>query len=395
MTKVIKNANIVLTDGVMEGAALVIEDGRIVEIDPPSLPADAEMIDAGGGYLLAGFVDLHVHGGGGADFMDATIQDFEKVVSTHLCHGTTTLYPTAMSATYDELIAFIDGFHQFRQSSAYGRITPGLHLEGPYLSGGSKLTKGAQDDSVIRPVDMDEAAAILDAAQGAILRWDVAPEIDNSCELGDYLSARGVTVSVAHSDATAEQTQQAFDHGFSHVTHFYTATSAHRKREQKVYAGIVEAAYLDDRVDLELIGDGCHIARTDMLLAKKIKGREKVAVITDASRLAGSDLMSGKLGSMKRGVDIIVDDGVAKLCDMTSFAGSIATMDRCLRVLVRDFGISINDASVMLSLTPARMGGCDSERGSIEVGKDADLVITTPELEVVQVILGGEVVYKK
>ena len=200
---------------------------------------------------------------------------------------------------------------------------------------------------------------------------------------------RGVQVAVGHTDATAEETERAYDAGFSHVTHFYNAVSAHRKRGQKVRAGVVEATYLNDDVSIELIGDGCHIVKQDIALALKIKGAHKVAIITDAMRLAGTDLQSGKLGSLKSGTDTVVDDGVAKLTDRSFFAGSICTMERALGVLHRDFGFDLPTVSVMMSLTPATLLGCAERKGSIAVGKDADLVIVDAALRVRDVVVGG------
>ena len=176
------------------------------------------------------------------------------------------------------------------------------------------------------------------------------------------------------------------------MTHFYNAVSAHRKRGQTVYGGIVEATYLDDNVSVELIGDGCHIPRHELLLALKIKGEDGVSVITDAMRIAGTELQAGKLGSHLHGTDVIVEDGVAKLCDRVSFAGSIATMDRCLRTLVNSFGLPLHTASRLLSLSPAKKMGMDKEKGSVAVGKDADLVIVNDALEIQHVLLSGEVV---
>ena len=201
----------------------------------------------------------------------------------------------------------------------------------------------------------------------------------------------GIICSVAHTDATAPQTLKGFENGFNHVTHFYNATSLHRKREQTVYAGVVEATYLDDNVTVELIGDGCHIPKETLALTLKIKGSKNVSVITDAMRIAGTNMQSGKLGSLKCGMEVIVDNNVAKLADKVSFAGSIATMDRCLRVLCNDYGIDLPTASVMLSLAPSIRMGVDNQKGSIAVNKDADFVLFDNNLNLKQVIVGGKI----
>ncbi len=235
----------------------------------------------------------------------------------------------------------------------------------------------------------DEVDRLMRLADGDIVRWDAAPELPDIDKFAEKLVPCGVQVAVGHSDATAEETELAYEAGFSHVTHFYNAISSHRKRGQKVRAGVVEATYLNDDVSVELIGDGCHIVKPDIALALKIKGVHKVAIITDAMRLAGTSLQSGKLGSLRSGTDCIVDDGVAKLMDLSSFAGSICTMERALGVLHRDFGFDLPTVSAMMSMTPATLLSCDEHKGSIAVGKDADLVVIDPSLTVRDVIVGG------
>lgn len=391
-TLLIKNATVVTRSAVLPETEVLVKEGRIAAIGHGlQIPQDVKVLDAAGKYLLAGFIDLHVHGGGGADFMDATPAAFETAVQAHLAHGTTLLYPTAMAASHAALCDFLTAYHGFLKESSLAALAPGVHFEGPYFFGATGASRGAQKASALRLPDMGEVDALLKLANGAILRWDASPELEGACELATYLRERGILAAIAHTDATAEETRRGFESGFSHVTHFYNATSMHRKREQTVYAGVVEATYLDDGVTVELIGDGCHIPREDMYLALKIKGAERVSVITDGTRISGTDLTCGKLGSLSEGTDVIVEAGVAKLPDRSSFAGSIATMDRCLRVLVSDYGIDLPTASVMLSLAPALCMGVADRKGSIEAGKDADLVLVTHDFLVKTVIVGGRV----
>lgn len=387
-TLLIKNARAVLPAGVSEPLGVLLSDGKIQAIGYEG-SAD-RVLDAKGGYLMAGFVDIHVHGGGGSDFMDATPEAFAQATRTHLAHGTTLLYPTAMSATEEDLADFIRAYHDFRASDPLSACTPGVHLEGPYFAGAGRSSSGAQPTAVLRLPDLEEAERLLAVGNGAILRWDAAPELSGACEFAVFLKEHGVMTAVGHTDATAEECAKGYGAGFSHVTHFYNACSMHRKREQTVYAGVVEATYLDDAVTVELIGDGCHIPREDVFLALKIKGAENVCIITDGTRLSGTTEKQGKLGSLKAGQDVIVEDGVAKMPDRLSFAGSIATMDRCLRVLTLKYGVDLPTASVMLSLAPAKRMGMDKQKGSIEISKDADLVLLDETLSVQQVILGGE-----
>ncbi len=379
----IKNANVVFPDDV-KLTSVLIGDGIISAIGYQG-KADRE-IDAKGNYLLAGFIDIHVHGGGGADFMDATPEAFEIAVKSHLEHGTTTLLPTAMTAIESDLTDFLNAFKEFKSKSEYSALTPGVHLEGPYFSGANAKSSGAQPSGLLRLPDEAEMNRLLKVADGDILRWDAAPELEGSEMFARKCKENNIICSIAHSAATSEEAQKGIDNGFSHVTHFYNAVTTYRKEGQKVLAGVVEATYLNEDVTVELICDGRHIPRDILRLALKIKGAEKVAAITDGMRIAGTNMQNGKLGSLKNGTDVIVDDTVAKLPDMSSYAGSIATMDRCLKVLVKDYGINIVTASKMLSKAPSNILGFDN-KGSIEIGKDADLVVFDNDFKLRNVIV--------
>ncbi len=390
----IKNVCAVLPDSVAENTNVLISDGKIAEIGfSGETPADVTVLDGEGKMLVAGFIDLHVHGGGGADFMDATPDAFRTVLQSHLRFGTTTLIPTAMTATEQDLIAFVTAFNEMKKNApSDGSFAPGVHLEGPYFSGSNSKSKGAQKGDLLRCPDKAEMERIIAAANGAILRWDAAPELEGADMFASVCLENGIMPAIAHTACTSEQALSGIDNGFCHVTHFYNACTTYRKEGQKVLAGVVEAAYLSDNVTIELIGDGCHIPRDILRLALKIKGADKVSIITDGTRISGTDLKKGMLGSLKNGTEVIVDDGVAKLPDMSSFAGSIATSDRCFRVLVNDYKIPVPVASRMMSLAPARVLGIDKERGSIEKGKIADLVLLDAELNVASVLKEGQIV---
>lgn len=389
----IKNAAVVFPDSIKHSCNVLTLNGKISDCDfRGDPPENTEIINAEGNYLLPGFIDIHIHGGGGADFMDATPEAFETAVKSHLQHGTTTLVPTAMSASEKDLTAFLKAFKSFRKNSKYGALTPGVHLEGPYFSGASAKSGGAQPRDILRLPDINEVERLLKTADGDILRWDAAPELPGADEFARCMTDNGILCAIAHSNADSEEAQRGIDCGFSHVTHFYNAVTTYHKTGQTVYGGIVETAYLNSGVTVELICDGKHIPRDILKLALKIKGVNSVAAITDAMRLSGTDMRQGKLGSLANGTDVIANDGVAKLPDMSSFAGSVATMDRCLKVLCLDYGISLTDASVMLSGTPARLLRLGSTKGRIQNGMDADMVLVNREMAVMCVISNGKVV---
>lgn len=388
-TLLIKNARAVLADRVTEPGSILVENGIIIDIDvKPGAVAD-QCFDVKGGYLFPGFIDVHVHGGGGADFMDATPEAFETIVKSHLARGTTTIVPTAMTASKEELLSFIRAYQEFKEKSEYSSLASGIHLEGPYFSKANGKSKGAQSGDLIRDIDFEEVNEILDLAKGSIVRWDAAPEVTGSRRFAAIMRDNGIVCAVAHTDATADEAEKGFAAGFSHVTHFYNAVTAYRKREQEVVAGVVEAAYLDEKVTVELICDGRHIPKHCMQLALKIKGSDHVIGITDATRIACTDWKNGRLGSLSNGTEVIVDDGVAKLPDMSSFAGSICTMDRALKVVCVDYGIDAVTAAKMLSTNPARHIGIADQKGIITPGMVADLVVADAGFAVQTVIKDG------
>lgn len=390
MSKIwIGNGKIVLPDRVEDQGSLLIDGGKIAAVNAPC-PKDAERVDAAGGYILAGFVDLHVHGGGDWDFMDGAPEAFPKVARAHCAHGTTALCPTTMTCPDPLLEKTIDMFLEADKTPEGGAELLGLHLEGPYFSAASK---GAQPIQQQRIPCREDLERILRRAKGTILRWDGAPELPNMELFAQVMAENGVMASLAHSAATAEQAMEAYDWGFSHVTHFYNACTTFHKVDGIVHSGIVEATYLRDDVTIELIGDGCHIPKESMLLALRIKGPDNIALITDAMRAAGVDCQTSVLGARTTGVPVVIKDDVAQLTDLSSYAGSIATMDRCLRTAFRDYGIPLWQVSRMLSLTPARLCGVQHRKGSLEAGKDADVVIMDRELHVQRVYARGSLGY--
>lgn len=386
----ITNANVVLGNEIAQNRKVLIENGKIADTNYNGESQNAQIIDAKGGYLFAGFVDIHFHGGGNCDFMDSTTEAFEGAVKAHLSHGTTTMVPTAMSATEENILKFLATYKDFKSTSSFAANTCGVRLEGPYFSGANPKSSGAQPKNILRLPDVDEINRILKFANGDILIWDAAPELDGADIFANTMRENNIVASMGHTAANSYEAQNGIDNGFNHCTHFYNAMTTYHKKDQTVLGGVVEAAYLNDEVTVELICDGKHIPRDVLRLALKIKG-DKVIGITDGMRLAATDLKSGKLGNIISGGDVVVDDGVAKLPDLSSFAGSIATMDRCLKVLCVNYGINPTIASKMLSLSPAKRIGAEKEIGSIEDGKLANLVITDGEFNLKTVILKGQI----
>lgn len=382
----IGNGQLVLPDKIVPGGSVLLEGKKIAAVNVPC-PPDARRVDVDGSYIMAGFVDIHVHGGGDSDFMDEDASAFPTIAKAHCAHGTTALCHTTMTCADSLLEKTIDLFLEADKEPENGAELLGLHLEGPYFSAASK---GAQPIGEQRIPEREDLERILRRAKGSILRWDAAPELPNMELFAKVMAENGVLTSLAHSAATAPQALQAFDWGFSHVTHFYNACTTFHKKNGLVYSGIVEATYLRDDVTIELIGDGRHIPRESMLLALRIKGADSIALITDAMRAAGVNCEKSVLGARTTGVPVVIRDDVAQLPDLSSYAGSIATMDRCLRTAHVQYGIPLPEVSRMLSLTPARLCGVSDRKGSLEKGKDGDVVVLSGDFQVQQVYARGD-----
>ncbi len=390
MLTAVTNGKIVTENAVLTGRALLFDeaDGTIRDVIPgKEIHEGAHIVDANGGWILPGFVDIHVHGGGGADFLDGTAEAIATVVRTHAAHGTTAIVPTTLTCP-DEVL--LHGAKLIREAMDTGieggAEILGLHLEGPYFSGASR---GAQNVTAVRLPDPALNEDVWRIMRGAVLRWDCAPELDDMEPFLAWIRAHGILGSIGHSAANAETTLWAYERGLTHVTHLYCSTTTEHKEGQVVHAGIVEAAYLEDGMTVELIGDGKHIPRETMLLVFKIKGAKRTALITDAMRAAGQDVTESILGGLESGTRVIVEDGVAKLPDRSFFAGSIATMDVCLRTAVR-YGVPMTDAVRAVSLTPAELVGAAGRKGSLAPCKDADIVIADDVLNVTDVYLKGK-----
>ena len=387
----IGNGKIVFADHVCDNGSVLIKDGKISEINQ-SRPDDAEYIDACGGYILPGFIDLHVHGGGNSDFMDATPEDMHAVARAHGRHGTTSLFATTMTCEDDVLEKVINAFKVAKATQTDGAELMGLHLEGPYFS---TKSKGAQPVAEQRIPTEQALKHFIELGEGTIMRWDEAPELPNTDVFARVMRENGILPSIAHTGAVADQANAAFDMGFSHITHFYSMTSTGQKINGVVYSGVNEATYLNEDITIEVIGDGRHIPKEHMLLAYKIKGADNIALITDAMRAAGTNETHSILGARDTGVPVVVKDNVAQLPDLSFFAGSVATMDRVLRVAHTQYGIPLVDTVKMMSLTPARIAGCDDRKGSIQVGKDADIVIMSADFEIQKVFARGELFHEQ
>lgn len=388
-TKII-NGKIITPDRILKEGVVCIENGKICEVGENNIDfPDAKEINAQGKYISPGFIDLHTHGAGNADFMDGSVEAFLQAAETHARHGTTGLYPTTLASTNKELFQTLEIYRLAKEQNVLGAEFLGFHLEGPYFAMGQK---GAQDPKYIRNPSPDEYLAILDSTND-IARWSAAPELNGSKDFAQALTGRNILPAIAHSDAIYEEVLSAFGWGFTHVTHLYSAMSGVTRRHGYRYAGIIESAYLIDDMTVEIIADGAHLPASLLKLIYKIKGPEKIALITDSMRAAGMPEGKSILGSRNNGQEVIVENGVAKLLDRTAFAGSVATSDRLVRTMIQLADCPLIDAVRMITLTPAEIMKIDKTKGSLAKGKDADLIIFDDDIHVRMTMIGGHVVY--
>ncbi len=386
----IYNANIITPNRVINNGTLIVENGKIKLISEVSIDYKTEQeIDAKGNFLSPGFIDIHVHGGAGHDFMDNTIEAYLEIAKLHARYGTTSFTPTTLSCENEDLLKTLELYEQAEKENTAGAEFIGMHIEGPYFS---MKERGAQDPRFIRNPDAKEYEDIVKRSS-IIKRWSAAPELEGAIEFGRFLKSKGILPAIAHTDAIYEEVLAAYEIGYSHVTHFYSCMSTVSRRNAYRYAGVVESAYLLDGLTVEIIADGIHLPPPLLKLVYKIKGPDKIALVTDAMRAAGMPPGESILGGLKNGLKVLVEDGVAKLPDRSAFAGSVATTDQLVRNMINLAEVPLTDAIKMMTATPAKIMGVDDKKGSLVEGKDADIVLFDEQINILYTIVGGKVIY--
>ncbi len=367
------------------GGWVTVRSGVVTAVGSGAPPQDHRVVELGDRLLAPGFVDLHVHGGGGAEVNGERPEDVEdsvrRLAAHHARGGTTALLATTVSDSPERLLTAVQGIAvSMRWQPGEGARVLGAHLEGPWLS---PERAGAQDPRSIRLPDLDELGSLVDAAGGAVRLVTLAPELPGGLDLVAAVVRSGAVASIGHSVADVETALAALDAGASHVTHLFNGMAPLHHR----YPGVAGVALTDPRVTVEVIADSIHVAPTILALVMRAAGGRVVAV-TDAVAATGMPPGRYRLG----GVEVDVAEDRAVLAEQPeTLAGSVVTMDRVVANLVAA-GAQLRDAVTAASLTPAWTIG-ETTRGRIAPGAAADLVVLDAGLTCVATVVGGWAVY--
>lgn len=382
MPMLIKNVKIITPYEVLHGFGIKILDGKIVDINLENLLEDSgeQIIDGGGNYLSPGFIDIHNHGNSGYDVMDSTVEALDKMGEFHLSNGVTSYLGTIITSSYDDMIKAMENIVDYKNKSDRANIL-GIHLEGPFFDIGKK---GAQPEEFIRLPDLASIENMLEISKGKMKMVSLAPELKGALEIIQKLKDNKVAVAMAHTNSTFESAKRGVDYGVTIATHLYNGMRSFSHREP----GVIGASLTDDRVYCELIYDRIHLHDAAVKIALKMKGYDKIILVSDAMMAAGLDDGEYVLGNQK----VNVVDGAARLAS-GSLAGSTLNLQQAVYNMVTNLDIPIYEIVKMASLNPARSLKIDNELGSIEIGKIADLIIFDENIKIINTVIGGKQVW--
>ncbi|QOT08078.1 N-acetylglucosamine-6-phosphate deacetylase [Paenibacillus sp. JNUCC32] len=372
-------------DGFCADGVLAIKGEDIAYAgDVSGLPAElkqaaAEVINQPGGYIIPGFIDIHVHGGNGEDFMDASKDVLDKITSFHSSQGTTSMLATTMTAPKAAIDHVLREVNEYRsQGMPYTKLV-GAHLEGPFIS---PKWPGAQNPEHIVHANIDWLEEWVSTYPDLIRQVTLAPEREGALEAISWLSSHGIVAALGHTDATYEEVEAAVEAGLSHGVHTFNAmTGLHHRKP-----GVVGAMLGDDRLSCEIIADGIHVHPAAIRILARMKQDDNLILITDAMSATGMADGEYTIGDLP----VVVENGIATLkSNRDSLAGSTLTMIKGFQLLVREVGLSIEQASRVGSLNPARKIGIDDCTGSLESGKLADVLVLSSDLELQGVWIQG------
>lgn len=398
----IRGGTVITPDETIEDGTVVLYNGRIAYVGPEDsvpefitssngtdvcAPGDLPVVDAAGGYIAPGYIDIHVHGGGGEDTMNASVDALTVMAKAHAAHGTTGFLPTTMTAPHEQVVAAARTVKECMGLSAgddwQGARVLGMHMEGPYIN---PSMIGAQNPAFVRPADISELEELYGILGDGFRLITLAPEQPGADAAIEWLVERNIAIAMGHTAATYEQALWALNRGVRQATHSYNAmTGLHHRKP-----GVVGAILTDSRLKGQLIADGIHVHPAAMKILAQAKGAEGVCLITDAMEAMGMPDGQYKLG----GQTVILKNNECRL-ESGSLAGSVLTMDRAVAIMVSDVGVELPVAVRMASLTPAESVGLADERGSLTVGKWADVVVLDQDLRCRKTFVEGRLVFDK
>jgi len=393
MKTAIINAAVIRENEILPGYGILIEDGKIEKVCPVEQIDTAtydQVIDAKGAYASAGWIELHTHGIGGYDFMDAESDKIPAALQTYAEHGVTGVFPTTMSAPFAEVRKSLDSFAAVDFNNCGGAKFLGVHLEGPYFN---PAQAGAQPpDKLAKPCDREYEKLVEEYP--FIARIDAASELPGGLDMPGFLKPRGVVAGMAHTDASAAEVKAAAEAGYTIATHLYSGMSIVHRINGYRHAGTVEGCFLQDDVYTEAICDSIHLPAELLQLIHKVKGPDRMILVSDSMRGAGMpEGTECMLGAKDTGTLVVVEGGVAWMPDRQAFAGSVATYDRLIRTAVNYAGLPLTDVVKMATKTPAAVMGL-RDKGQLKPGFDADVTLFDENVQVQLTMVEGKVVYQ-
>lgn len=376
----ITNGRIITENRIIWDKSLYVKDEKILCITGENLSAD-RVIDAGNHYIAPGFIDLHCHGGGGAEFIDGTQEGFQKACDIHLKSGTTTIYPTLSAYHYNQTKYALDSIAGYKNTAAAN--VPGVHLEGPYFS---PEQSGAQLTECIKPPDKGEYEKLYAEHGDLIKRWSYAPELAGAEVFLSFLIQNHIVASMGHTNAQYPEIKKAYEGGCRLITHLYSCTSSITRKNGFRILGVNECAYLFDEMYVEIIADGCHLPPELIKLIYKLKGSDRICLVTDAIRFGGMEDVPEQ-----EEYPYIIEDGVAKLKNKKAFAGSIATSKTLVKTCLKA-DVPLESAVKMITEVPAKIMGLET-KGKLKENFDADIVVFDENINIKSVMVKGKSVF--
>lgn len=383
-TLVIANGRVCTPFETLDKGMVVVREGRIAFVAPFNrrrLPEGAKVIDASGKIVLPGFVDVHVHGARGYDVMDGTYDAIDRISRFLARTGVTAFLPTTVSAPQERMLASARAVRESTERGVGGARPLGLHMEGPYIN---PERRGAQNVEHIRPPSIEEVQEVLRACGDRLRMVTLAPEMSGAMALISFLKERGIIPSMGHTNATFREAMAGFQKGVRHAAHVFNAMRGFHHREP----GALGAILIRDDVTVELIADWVHVHPVSIRLLLRLKGSDRVVLITDSIRAAGMPDGTYELG----GLEVIVRDGICRL-KTGSLAGSTLTLNKAVGNVTKRLGLPLSESVKMATVNPARLLEIDDRKGSLEPGKDADIVVADRDMNISMTIVQGRIAF--